>query len=184
MKLLIKGGHIENAVNLWSRHATPKRFVHLLLRGVSGRGVLNNVDPAATGLFIFGHPTLGNWTSVPSQFKLVGGTVGHAYSGITPDVPPAPMSAEDFSALNIVELYVLGHIRAFINGQDASGGDFCGVAWSGTSGESFRNALLPAARVWQTGDDWGAVDSKYKHADGSPRIDPDAVLRDIATVTI
>lgn len=168
-KVLLKGGHLDNAVNVWTRHASPVALCHVIVSGASGRQFLNHVDETAAGLFVVGHPTLGDWSAVPALAKTVEGHTLHRYMG-HPETPIDPLSSEEFAALNILEIWFRGHMTKYANGWKRNGGEFCGFAWSANT---LRDALLPTAIAWETGDDWGPVSDQYKNDDGSPRVDPD-----------
>jgi hypothetical protein len=170
VKALIRGGHLSCAVNLWTRHATPQPFAHLLLQGVSGRGVLAAIDPAASGLFVFGHPTLGNWSALPggANSKLPSGGPLHVYAGVTPNDGGVPLSAADFAALDVIELYVRGHVKRYINGETHSGKRYLGLQLDNAT---LIDALDASFVVWRTGEDWDLVDADYKDNNGSPIVD-------------
>jgi hypothetical protein len=171
-KLLLKRGRVENILVVWSRHATPRPLCHMRLQGVSGRAVLNHVDPAAPGLFIPGHPTLGDASAIPALYVRPDGGPLHVYMG-SPDQWPAQLTADEFAGLDIIDIWFRGQLRRFASGARSDGVPFFGVQWQDSEGDAFRDALLPAARVWETGESWAAVSDLYKWPDGSPRIDPD-----------
>ena len=179
MKALIRGAYVDHAINLWTRHATPRAVCHLILGPVSGRGFLDAVDPAAAGLFIFGHSTLGDWSSIPALYKSTAGGPLHEYAGVTPDDGGTPLSAEDFAAQSTVELLVLGHVKRYANGSTQRPRRKF-LALEITSGE-FMAAIDPNFIVWQTGEDWGAVSDDYKNKSGGPLIDTDDV-QDVLTI--
>ena len=173
MQAIVKGAGIENAVRLLSRHATPRAFTHVCLSGVAGRGFLAAVDPAAVGLFVFSHPTLGDWGAVPAQFKRLDGGVGHAFAGITPDMPGPPLSAADFAGLTAVELYVLGHLRRWCNGRTRAGAEFLALV---TDHPALVDAVKPALVAWRSDTaTWDAAPAEYKRASGAPLVDPTTV---------
>jgi hypothetical protein len=115
---ILRGGHLE-AVNHWSRHATPRAFCHVLLNGPSGAGVYRAFDEdaiVAAGLdnqiSIFGHPTLGDPAVVVANARNPDGSLLHVYNWA--DVPD-PMSVEAFLMLRDIELYLPGHIEGYLN---------------------------------------------------------------------
>ena len=181
MRALLRGAHIHGAVRLWSRHATPRAFSHLIVTGASGKALLNGIDPAATGLFVFRHPTLGDWSAVPSQFKAPDGSVLHQFAGVTPLDGGEPLTAAEFTALETVELYVLGHVRRYVNGHARGGALILGLDLTAST---LLDAIVPTAVVWRSDGTtpWADVDERYKRLDGGPRVDPDDV-RDTGIVS-
>lgn len=184
VRAIIRGGHIDNCVRCWTRHATPRAFTHLIV-GRDGQAVLGAVDPAASGLFVFGHPTLGLWSTVPAPAKREDGGVLHSFAGVTPDMPTDPedivdpltgettTAAQQFAARASVELYVAGHVTRFVNGTASDGTRYCGMALTDAT---FLDSIKPALVEWRSDvTPWGEAPSKFKRADGSPRVDPDDV---------
>lgn len=181
MRALLRGAHLHGAVRLWSRRATPRAFSHLIVTGASGRALLNGIDPSAPGLFMFHHPTLGDWSEVPSQFKAPDGSVLHQFAGVTPLDGGEPLTAAEFAALETVELYALGHVRRYVNGRARGGALILGLDLTTST---LLDAIVPSAVVWRSDDSvsWADVDERYKRVDGRPRVDPDDV-RDTALVS-
>jgi len=166
-KAIIKGAHISAIVNSWSRHATPKKVVHVLLSGVSARKFYNHIDTGAAGMYV---PYLH--ARPPANFMKPGSVPLSSYGGVTPS--PLPLQAVGaFAALHRIEFFMLGHFSKWINGWTRDGKEFVGLAWTGTDGDDFIAALDPAAIVWKTGDDWGAVSDNYKTPAGGPIVDAD-----------
>lgn len=172
MRALIRGAHLVGAVRLWSRHATPRAFSHLLLTGPTGRALLNALDPAAAGVFAFGHPTLGDWGGVPALFKRPDGGVLHVFAGGTPDDGGEPLEAEDYAARDTVELYVLGHVERYASGYARGGVPLLGLQ---TTTATLLDALAPAAIVWRSDSAvaWADVSTTFKRVNGKPRVDLD-----------
>jgi len=168
MKAIIRGAHLAGAINCWTRHATPQPFAHLLTAGVGGRGALAALDPAASGLFVFGHPTLGDWSAIPALGKRPDGGVLHAWMGITSDDGGAPLTADEFAALDVVELYVRGHVLRFVNGHDRNGVEFVGLELTQAT---LLDSVQPQFVPWRS-DQPGALPDEYKADDGSPIVDP------------
>lgn len=175
MRALLRGAHISGVVRLWSRHATPRAFTHLIVQGPTGRAILGAIDPAAPGLFVVGHPTLGDWSRVPALCKRPDdGGVLHAFAGMTPDDGGSPLTVAEFAALDAVELYVAGHLRRYVNGRDRLGVPILGLDLTDAT---LLDAIDPAVVVWRSdsGEPWALVPVRYKRADGRPRVDPDDV---------
>ena len=183
IKAIVKGFRIDAAVPHWSRHATPVAFTHLCVSGPTGRAILTGLDPAAVGLFVFGHPTLGQWTAVPAFYKRPDGGPLHVFAGVTPDMPadPAPIVdpetgqtvtvAQQFAAKNAVELYVRGHL---VRHTSRSAGDDSLYVAMGLTNATLLNAIKPAAIVYRSDTMlWADVPARYKKANGAPRVDPD-----------
>jgi hypothetical protein len=172
IKAILRGGHIDNCVRLWTRHATPVAITHMIV-GRDGKAFLNAVDPGATGLFVFHHPTLGDWSAVPAKAKREDGGVLHVYAGVTPDDGGEPLSEEEFAGLASVELYVRGHVEKFINGVARDGTRYCGLVLTDAT---FLDAIKPSVVEWRSDvTPWVEAPDKFKRADGSPRVDPDDV---------
>jgi len=173
VKAILHGFRIDSAVRLLSRHDTPIAFTHICVSGPTGRAILNAVDPAASGLFIFHHPTLGDWSSVPALFKQPDGSVLHQFAGRTPLDGGEPQTAEEFAQRDEVELYVLGWLERYA--CRTAGDDTLYVAMDLTQ-PTLLDAIKPSAVVWRSDEaPWSSVDAKYKRPDGSPRVDPATV---------
>ena len=180
IKAICKGFRIDAAVRLWSRHATPIAFTHLCVSGPTGRAILTGLDPAATGLFVFGHPTLGDWSKVPALYKRPDGGVLHVFAGVTPDDGGAPLTADEFAAKNAVELYVRGHL---LRHTSRSAGDDSLYVAMGLTSAALLNAIKPTAIIYRSDTmQWADVPAAYKRPNGTPRVDPDD-LRDTALVS-
>jgi hypothetical protein len=162
MKAIIAGGHIENMIQIYANNPAQTPFVHMIVSGPSGRAIARAVDPEASGLFIFGHPTLGDWSAVPANFKNASGGPLHFFVGSTP-ASPAHDPEEDeeaFFECNVHELYVLGEVSKYVNGTARDGSKFIGIK---ISDSSFVDAILPAKVAYR--DDtmqWSEVDPKYR----------------------
>lgn len=171
MRAIIRGGHFSACVRCWTRHASPVPFTHIVTEGVAGRGALAAIDPNTTGLFVFGHPTLGDWASIPALAKTPEGGALHSFNHPT---PPDPMTAEAFAELHYLELFVRGHIRRYGNGERADGVPIVGLQLDdATLLDSIRPALVAFRSDTMT---WDEVPDEYKNADGSPRIDTGDVV--------
>lgn len=172
MRALLRGCHLVGAVRLWSRHATPRAFSHLLLTGPTGRALLSALDPVAAGVFAFGHPTLGDWSGAPAQFKQPDGSVLHQFAGVTPLDGGEPLEAEDYAARDTLELYVLGHVERYASGYSRGGVPLLGLQLTTST---LLAAINPAAIVWRSDGAvaWADVSTTFKRADGSPRVNLD-----------
>jgi hypothetical protein len=168
--------------------------MHFVVSGVSGRTFYSNVDPSATGFFVVGHPTLGDWSLVPALYKRSDGGPLHVFPGITPDpmlsvpAPPDDFGFADFgtvgyfAALQTVEFFVHGKFKKYLNGTDREGGHFLAIAFSGSDADDFLDSLKPLAIAWDgRSQTWSQAPAKYKKDDGSPVVDPDLAV-EIATV--
>jgi len=152
----------------------------MVLSGPSGRAAYAHIDEQASGLFVFHHPTLGDWSAVPAQFKRADGGVSHAFAGVTPDDGGTQdeagdhyTAAEKFAGRGVVELFVLGHVTAFANGRRSDGKPFAAMKLGdATLLDSITAAAVPYRSDTGT---WAQVDDKYKTDSGGPRVDPDAV---------
>ncbi len=174
-KLLIKGAHISTAANAYTRHVTPRPVCHLSL-AADAHDAFTHIDPGAAGLFVPMHPTLG--VLPPPLYRRPDGGPLHCIAGVTIDPFPAP-DAAGFLALDQVEIWVTGHLRAYRNDHDSTGAPICGMQWTGSS--AFADSISDAAKIWETGEDWASVAAKYKHR-GNARADPGHVRRDIPVV--
>ena len=179
IKAIIKRGHIDYAVTIWTRQATPQPFTHLILNGMRGRQFVAHVNPDATGLFVFGHPTLGVWDDLPAVAKNPEGGPMHVYSGHTQteyvDEHGDPITLEAWEALPIVEIYLQGQIVRLGNGRRRDGVPFCGIAVR--DGDTDLLDAIDAGVAWRSdsGDPWSGVSDLYKLASGQPRINPDSL---------
>lgn len=174
IKAIIKGCKIDNCVRCWTRHATPRAFTHMIVSGPSGRAALNHIDVEAEGLFVFRHPDLGDWATVPALGKReADGGVLHAFAGVTPDDGGEQLDAEEFAGLDAVELYVAGHVERFINGTRRDGQPFVGLSLTDAT---LLDSIVSGAVVYRSDQDaWALVDAAYKSDSGGPRVEPDDV---------
>ena len=169
MKAILKACHIENCVRVWSRHTTPRAFTHICLSGPTVKATYNAINPAATGLFVFNHPTLGDWSAVPSNFKTPDGTPLHQFAGLS-TISEDPSWTDEYP---VIEIFVLGHIKKFVNGIRRNGKPFCGIQIDDTA---LLDSIKPAAVPYRSDTmQWGDVDDSYKLPNGKPRADPDDV---------
>jgi len=197
MRALLRGAHVHGAVRLWSRHVTPRAFTHLVVTGADGRALLNGIVPTASGLFVFGHPTLGLWSKLEDEYKRPDGGPLHQFAGVTPDKPADPCdtkedlgvgdvrlvlattAAEKFAGQATVELYLPGHIERVANGVARGGTPLVALE----ADAELLAALLPGAVAWREDTTLAsAAPSGCKGADGKLRVDP-AVARTTATVS-
>jgi hypothetical protein len=129
---VLRGGQLS-ATPMWSRHATPRKFTHVIANGVKGAGIYRAIDEAATGVYVLGHPTLGqpppmtlhpdgvslmhvyNWIQVPLSMTQA------EIEALTPEELSAlgrpVISAEQFAISQNVELFVGGWITKLLNGE-------------------------------------------------------------------
>ena len=184
IKAICKGFHIDQPVRCWSRHAVPIAFTHLCVSGPTGRAILAGLVEDASGLFIFGHPTLGLWSAGRmAKFKRPDGGVLHQFAGMTPSIPTDPEDIVDpetgetttviqqFAAKSAVEMYVLGHILRWTN---CTAGDDTLYVGLGMTDASLLDAIKPSAIVFRSDTmAWADVPGRYKRSDGSPRVDVD-----------
>lgn len=160
--VIIRGAHVEACANIYTRHATPRPIAHLLLSGANGRAMLRAFDPDAAGLFVFGHPTLGDWSSIPRLYKAPGGSPLHAFAGVTPD--PATAQDMDFDGRGTIEVLVRGHVVRYANGVTRRPrAPFMALKLTGST---LLAAIKPSVIVWQTGDEWSDVPARYKGRGG------------------
>lgn len=171
MKAIIKGAHFLQCVRCYTRHATPVAFTHILCVGVGGQGALTAIDPAATGLFVFWHPTLGDWSTVPALGKTAGGAPIHVFGGVTPADGGSPLTADEFSSLRRVELYVRGHVRRHTEDAfDANGVRFVGLT---VDDSTILDSVLPQFVPWRSDVDGPTLPLEYTDGNGNPIVDPD-----------
>lgn len=172
--VIIKNGEIVCCVNVATRHVTPRWMCHLLFSGVSGRRAFNGLDPNAAGLWVAQHPTLGDPAAWPALFTRAedGGPL-HVYNF---GDWPQPLEAEDFEALDRIEVWALGRMARWANGEDRDGGAFCALRWTDPAGDALIDAIKPGAIAW---DDrvtpFRDAPEIYKTDAGGPLVDPDEV---------
>jgi hypothetical protein len=131
---VLRGGTLQ-ATPMWSRHATPRAFTHVVANGVRGQGIYRAIDEAAAvaaNVLVFGHPALGNIPAITLQPD--GVTPMHIYNwrqvplsmpyadiaALTPEELEAlgrPVVAEEqFAELENIELFIPGHITKMLTG--------------------------------------------------------------------
>lgn len=167
MKAIIKRCEVENCVRQLSRHATPQRFTHLCLTGLTGRQFYEHVDTGVAGVFVFG---LEDWATVPALAKGVEGDPMHRFAGRT---STEQVSAEDFARQDKVDLYISGWVMKFVNFRRRDGVPCIGLKLDDST---FLDAITPAGVVYRSDeDDWANVPDLYKLDDGTALADPDDV---------
>lgn len=182
MKALIKVGdaYLDGACNYLSRHPVPRPFCVLRFVGVRAT-IINAFDPAASGLRVLHHPTLG--AAPPALFLGVGGEPLGSFAG---DPAPYPWTdspgyiAPDLADEGIVDVWALGQCSA--SAPVTATDDARAIGLKLTTAV-LLNSIRPAAIIFRsdTGT-WANVASKWKNLDGSPRVDPDDLPDAYATV--
>lgn len=180
MKAIVDNVHISNAVNSWTTDGATA-FCHVIAER-NGAGLIGALRSSSTGLFIFRHPVLGDWTSMPSVYKspIDNGPL-HRYSGTTPDDPDDQIYKDGWAGdLDTVECYMLGHIIRHANGLTSNDRPFVMIEFDdGIILDSYK----PGSIVWETSQNWSSVNARYKNHRGDPRADVDPRKRPFITVT-
>jgi len=168
-KAIVRGAHLVFAANMLSKHATPRKFCHLYFAGPTARQAYNAIDPAATGLWVAHHPTLGG--ALPAQYLASDGGCGHSILGVTDRFPAQDGDQPTWDSRPTIEVYVAGHVKGWVSADDRNGNPFFALALTDTT---LLDSIKPGVIEYRSDtDQWSAVDAAYKADDGTPLVDPD-----------
>lgn len=180
IKAILANVHVENAVTVWTRHATPIALAHLRLSGPTGRQMYTHLGGGPPDTWIAGLHALDD---MPPLARKADGGLAHQYAGASRNPPLATgdegqqLTLEERRALlqatGVWDVWLRGRGWAHVNGRDAEGVPFCAIA-----ADAQLLSLLAPAVVWNDAQQtWAECPARYKTAAGQPRVDPDDAVR-------